>query len=358
MTVPSQQPASRLILPIQYLRGIAAIMVVWFHSVEQVPGVSPYFAAGFGNSGVDLFFVISGFIMVATTLDHTPTPLDFMRRRIIRVVPLYWLLTLAMVALAMVMPGLFRTLIVAPWTLVESLLFIPHFSDSFPNMVWPLLVPGWTLNFEMFFYVVFACSLVLPKRIRLPALAVVFGALVTIGLTLRPFDDPFAQVYLSPLLIEFVGGAAIATWWGRRGPKPGRLVSAVLLVLGFALLACRNLPPLGMFTQMLGAAMMVLGALDPAFAHWHARPLRALGDSSYSLYLTHLFTLGLLRVVWARFMPPIQSLAEASLYLAAALASACIVGWLSFRLLETPVLHWLNARTGPRRAAGMAKPAA
>ena len=357
MTVSSQKASSRLILPIQYLRGVAAIMVVWFHSVEQVPGVSPYFAAGFGNSGVDLFFVISGFIMVATTLDNAPTPLDFMRRRIIRVVPLYWLLTLTMVALAMVMPGLFRTLIVAPWTLIESLLFIPHFSDSFPNMVWPLLVPGWTLNYEMFFYVIFACSLLLPTRIRLPALALVFGALVTIGLTLGPFDGPFARVYLSPLLIEFVGGAAIATWWGLHRPMPGRLVSAVLLALGFVLLACRDMPPLGAFTEMLGAAMMVLGALEPAFARWHVWPLRALGDSSYSLYLTHLFTLGLLRVVWVHFVPPIQSPAEASAYLAVALTSACLVGWLSFRFVETPVLHWLNARTRPRPAAGAVKPA-
>ena len=108
--------ANRLILPIQYLRGIAAIMVVWYHAVEQIPGVSSYFASGFGNSGVDLFFVISGFIMVTTTMGNAPGPLEFMRRRVVRVVPLYWLLTLAMVGLALCMPGLFRTLIVAPDT--------------------------------------------------------------------------------------------------------------------------------------------------------------------------------------------------------------------------------------------------
>jgi len=350
MSIAPGHSPTRLILPIQYLRGIAALMVVWFHSVEQVPGVSPYFAAGFGNSGVDLFFVISGFIMLATTLNDAPAPLEFMRRRIVRVVPLYWLLTLAMVALAMCVPGLFRTLIVAPWTLVESLLFIPHFSESFPNMVWPLLVPGWTLNFEMFFYAVFACSLILPGRIRLPVLAVVFGTLVGIGMTLGPFDSAAARVYFSPLLLEFVAGAAIATWRGRRGPMLATLPSTLLLVLGFGLLAYRNMPPLGAFTQMVGAAMMVVGALSPGLSNWHCKPLRALGDSSYSLYLTHLFTLGLLRIVWARFIPPIQSRLEAATYLAVALAAASLVGWLAFRLVETPVLHWLNERTKSRRA--------
>jgi exopolysaccharide production protein ExoZ len=340
----------RVILPIQYLRGLAALMVVWFHSVEQVPGVSPYFAAGFGNSGVDLFFVISGFIMVATTLNDAPAPLEFMRRRIVRVVPLYWLLTLAMVTLAMCVPGLFRTLIVAPATLVESLLFIPHFSESFPTMVWPLLVPGWTLNFEMFFYAVFACSLLLPRRARLPVLAVVFATLVGTGMTLGPFDSAAAQVYLSPLLLEFVAGAAIATWWDRRRAMLGTLPSIMLLVLGFALLAYRNMPPLGAFTQMLGAAMMVVGALSPGLSNWRATPLRALGDSSYSLYLTHLFTLGLLRIVWARLIPPIQDRLEAATYLAVALGATSLVGWLVFRFVETPALHWLNARTKSRQA--------
>ena len=348
VTAPS---ANRMILPIQYLRGIAAIMVVWYHSVEQVPGVSGFFSSGFGSSGVDLFFVISGFIMVATTMGHTPGPLEFIRRRIIRVVPLYWLLTLAMVALAMCMPGLFRTLIVAPVTLVESLLFIPHFSNSFPNMVWPLLVPGWTLNFEMFFYAVFAASLVLPMRLRLPALAVVFGILVGIGLTLGPFDSAAARVYFSPLLIEFVAGAAIATWSRRGGWMPGPWVSAVLLISGFVLLARRDSYPLGSFTQMIGATLMVIAALNPKYADWRCPPLRALGDSSYSLYLTHLFTLGLLRVVWARFVAPIESWTAAAVFLLAALASASVVGWLTFRLVETPMLQWLNARTSPRRTS-------
>ena len=350
MTSVPAPASNRLILPIQYLRGIAAIMVVWYHAAEQVPGVSQFFSSGYGASGVDLFFVISGFIMVTTTSRNPPTPGEFMRRRIIRVVPLYWLLTFAMVALALCLPRLFRTLIVEPGTLVESLLFIPHFSTSFPSMVWPLLVPGWTLNFEMFFYAVFALSLFLPARARLPALAATFGVLVGIGLLCGPFDSAAARVYFSPLLIEFVAGAAIGTWWQQRRPMPGTVMSALMLAGGYVLLACRNLPPLGEFTQMLGAALMVIGALAPRFSDWHFTPLRALGDSSYSLYLTHLFTLGLLRVVWSRVVVPVETWTGAAAFMAAALVGASVVGWLTYRLLETPMMEWLNARTRPRRA--------
>ena len=351
MTPAPVNASPRLILPIQYLRGIAALLVVWFHSIEQVPGVSNFFASGFGNSGVDLFFVISGFIMVTTTMDNPPSPLEFMRRRIVRVVPLYWLLTLAMVALALCVPNLFRTLIVAPVPLVESLLFIPHFSASFPTMVWPLLVPGWTLNYEMFFYAVFAASLWLPQRLRLPALALVFGTLVAIGLTLGPFASAAAHVYFSPLLIEFVAGAAIATAWRLRPFAPRPVVSALLLLAGFALLVLRDQPPLFGFTQMIGAALMVTGALNPAFAAWRLGWLQAIGDSSYSLYLTHLFTLGVLRAAWGHVLPPIATLAGASAFLVVAITACSVAGWLSYRWLETPMLHWLNARTGRRRPA-------
>lgn len=351
MNSTSPPAANLLILPIQYLRGIAAIMVVWYHAIAQVPGVSAYLAAGFGASGVDLFFVISGFIMVTTTFSKPMTPLEFLRRRIIRVVPLYWLLTLAMVTLALFMPSLFRTLIVSPATLIESLLFIPHFSASFPQKVWPLLVPGWTLNFEMFFYAVFACSLALPLRLRLPILATALCTLVGIGTSLGPFKSAAAQVYLSPMLLEFLAGAAIGTWWQRRGRMPDVVESALLLIFGFVLLAWGDNSPFGGSTQLVGASLMVIGSLNAKFAKWQCTPLRSLGDSSYSLYLTHLFTLGLLRVIWARFIGPVETWQGAAIFIFAALGVASVVGWLMFRLVETPMLHWFNKADKLRRTA-------
>ena len=332
----------RVILPIQYLRGIAALMVVWFHAAEQLPGLITRIPNTFGNSGVDLFFVISGFIMVVTTTGSAISPVEFMRRRIIRVVPLYWLLTLAMVGAALVAPALFRTLIVTPTTLVESLLFVPHYSNSFPAMAWPLLVPGWTLNFEMFFYLVFALSLALPSRWRLVALALVFAALVSAGLLLGPFEDAASRVYTSLILLEFVAGAAIAKWWLHHRAEPPRTASAVMIVAGFALLLARDAYPLGTWTQMAGAALVVFGALNAAFADYRMSLLRALGDSSYSLYLTHLFALGALRAIWVRVVGDTLEPVAIAGFMGTSLLLCTTVGYASWRWVETPLTQLLQ----------------
>ena len=144
------------------------MMVVWGHSVFIIPDIAerlgePYF----GASGVDLFFVISGFIMVVTTSRTEFTPQKFFLLRSIRVVPLYWLATLAWIAYK-VFEHSFQG--VYPAAIAKSLLFIPYSSPGFPRGVWPILANGWTLNYEMFFYALFALSLAAPARVRLAAL--------------------------------------------------------------------------------------------------------------------------------------------------------------------------------------------
>ena len=350
------QSPPRQILPIQYLRGIAAVFVVLFHSVGQRPDVAAILPSTFGNSGVDLFFVISGFIMVVTTRNSRMSAREFFRRRVVRVVPLYWLLTLAMVAAAVAVPALVRTLIVTPKTLLESLLFIPHFSHSFPTKVWPLLVPGWTLNFEMFFYLVFAGSLLLPLRTRLPALAATFAVLVGSGFLFGPFASAAAQVYTSPVLLEFVAGALIANWW-LSGSFPASMAASVVCIgVGAVLLVLRDQYPLGSFNQMTGAALVVFGSLHPSFATWLNRPLKALGDSSYSLYLTHLFTLGVLRVVWAHIFKGPTTLPLAALFVMFCVVTASVIGYLVYRWIETPLLHRLQHVGRPRAALAPTTP--
>ena len=125
----------------------------------------------FGQAGVDIFFVISGFIMWVTTHDRPTTPLRFMTNRIVRIVPLYWLITLAVAAMAFAVPSLFRGVVLTPEHVIKSLLFIPHYYPGMPTRVWPLLLPGWTLNYEMVFYLVFAIALLLPRRLMIPLIA-------------------------------------------------------------------------------------------------------------------------------------------------------------------------------------------
>ena len=347
---------SRVILPIQYLRGVAALMVVWHHAAGQVAGMSSLVPWVFGTSGVDLFFVISGFIMVVTTSGTGIGPGEFWRRRVVRVVPLYWLLTLSMVAVALVAPGVFRTLKVAPSTLLQSLLFIPHFSQSFPDAVWPLLVPGWTLNFVMFFYAVFGLALLAPERKRLVPLVALFVLLTLLGFAFGPFASAAAQTYTHPMLLEFAAGAAIAAWWLDGRWRLPTATSSGLVAAGAVLLVLRDQEPFGTSTQIVGAVLVVVGALDTRFAAWRNQVLQALGDASYSLYLTHIFTLGALRVAWATLVPGPPGLAATLAFMAIALVVCAAVGWLVFRWIEMPLLRRLNRRRKRARVGTLAAP--
>lgn len=281
-------------------------MVVWHHALGQVPGMTDFIRLPeFGPYGVDVFFAISGFIMVVTT-QRPITGLRFIGLRIVRVVPLYWMATLAMVGLAHAFPGAFKTLRFDAASVVKSLLFIPYDSLAAPGNVWPVLIPGWTLNFEMFFYALFALALYLPCW-RQPVLLGVLAALVAVGAVWH--GSPAAWVYTNPRLLEFGIGMCLAWGWIRGGAR-GRCFDSVVL--------CE------------------------------------LGNASYSIYLTHLFTLGALRIAWVRLVPAV-SLPSTLAFMGVALSVASLAGWLCYRLIERPLTTRLQATL---RRSGDSRPSA
>lgn len=352
MSYVEDRLANVTIQSIQYLRGVAALMVVWHHARSQFPSVKELFPGSSGAAGVDLFFVISGFIMVVTTEGARTTCGEFIRRRLIRIAPLYWVLTLAMVAVWVVAPSVFKTLKVTPETLLLSLAFVPHFSLSFPDFVWPLLVPGWTLNFEMFFYLVFGLLLLAPVRWRLISLTALFAALVGLGIALGPFDSPLLQTYTSMLLLEFVAGAWIGHLWRRGYCNLPSSVSLAMVVAGFLLLTLGNVGVLEVANELIGASMVVFGVLNSRFAETRLTWLSRLGDSSYSLYLTHLFTLGVLRLIWAAVLPGDMDWGLGSMFMLTSMLGCALVGHLTYEWLERPMLRWMQSLTARPREQG------
>ncbi len=167
---------------LQVTRAVAAYMVVLFHFlalfVWHLYPEAKYLT--FGAAGVDIFFVISGFIMVVTTSDGKTGPADFLAKRIARIAPIYWLITLVLVAMSLagLKPiGILR--MQADWV-VKSLFFIPFNRDGY---VEPINSVGWTLNYEMFFYVVFAvCLTVRQNSARVLLLCATMLTLAIIGL--------------------------------------------------------------------------------------------------------------------------------------------------------------------------------
>ncbi|MGI9484991.1 MAG: acyltransferase family protein [Geminicoccaceae bacterium] len=295
-------------LSIQYLRGCAALAVVWFHSHLQLEKISDHGPPTWfhGESGVDLFFVISGFIIWIATDDDRSRPIAFWRRRAIRIVPLYWLCTLAMVVLLIGAPSLFGRSHLDVWHLVQSLLFIPHYDPFQPDQTFPLLQVGWTLNFEMFFYASFGIALLLRPRCRVVAMATWLGALVVTGAFLRP-EHALLATYTDPLLLEFLAGMLIG-YACKRLPRPPltfgyglvllAVVAYVALKQGLEIIhtdwrtLCWGLP----------AALLVAGVVVIE-RQTHVRRLAGphlLGDASFAIYLSHPFALGALGWVWSK----------------------------------------------------------
>src|SRR6185295_16016614 len=146
---PSNQRDARLmtkeVIAVQYLRGIAAAIVV-LHHLFSTKGLEYLFLPSLGGFGVDIFFIISGFIMWHTTAESDISALEFWRRRIVRVVPLYWFFLSVMVIAALLAPRVFNSTVITPENVVKSYLFIPHYHVVQNNLIAPILIPGWSLN--------------------------------------------------------------------------------------------------------------------------------------------------------------------------------------------------------------------
>lgn len=326
---------------IQYLRALAALGVVLFHAAERT---GHHFAIG--AAGVDVFFVISGFIMWVISDRRPVAPLAFLKERLRRIAPVYWLATIVMIGGGIA--GLFPNLVLSLEHIVASLLFIPARSPS-SGEIWPVLVQGWTLNFEMFFYVVFAASLMLPRHRRLPAMAVVFVSLVLLGLAIDT-ENALFLTYTRPVILEFVAGMIVAEFW-LRGRIAGPRVGIVLVAgsfLGLAGLAVLRLP---FDERILGplAVMLVTGTLalesDGWFRKWTLPTL--LGDASYSIYLWHTFAISVVVKVAA-----VVGLNSAPTLLVA-LVAGTLAGIAAYFIIERP----LTRRTRSRLPLNRVRPA-
>jgi len=325
-----------VIRPIQYLRALAALSVVWLHVLLNMPGVTEKLGASrFYSSGVDLFFVISGFIMLVTTHGKQVTSAQFFRLRVIRVAPMYWIWT-TVLAICLVGGIVSSKAGLAPTVLLQSYLFIPKSA--------PVLFPGWTLNYEMFFYAIFALSLAPSSRLQLPSFLTVIGLLVAAGYVLKP-ANPILQTYTSPLLLEFAAGSVTGYLWVRDKLKIGSAVSLLAIGVGFFLLFRWGLAPLFGKTQLLGAILVVIGCLQPALSRLQNRLFLALGDASYSIYLTHPFTIMLLRAAWAQHSSQL-SFASASTFMALAVLLSAAAGLGLYRWVERPLTAWLRSALG------------
>ncbi|WP_236693646.1 acyltransferase family protein [Robbsia andropogonis] len=327
------------------MRALAAVVVVAFHASGNVAVYSWHSlifpaVSRFGEIGVDIFFVISGFVIMLVSHDDVPgwrSARDFAVARITRVVPLYWILTAAFVALLLLVPAAFGNASFSASATVASFLFFPTL--NWTGIVAPVLNVGWTLNYEMWFYLLFA-AVILTTRHRLVGIALALAITLLAGLL--PFDGIALHFYTNPIVLEFLAGCCLGALC-----RNGRCVPPWLPVVAIA--ATVALATLG--PDMTGRNRLIAYGV-PAFAivasglaveHLLRWPRAALvvGDSSYSLYLTHVFTVPVVlkvlqRVDGARHIP-------GDLVCLTAVLASVFVGIWCYRLVERPVSRLARA---------------
>lgn len=308
------QRGEGIVHTIQYLRGLAAIMVIVAHASEQFAGVGGRWLEvvhDAGWAGVDLFFVISGFVMTYTVGTRPPDPRapgwDFLCRRLARIVPLYWVSTLAVSLIALLLPAMLKTTQFSVAGFVTSMLFVPHY-DAARHSFSPIYHLGWTLNFEILFYVLFALSLRLSnagKRLWLLALA--FLVMNRIGHSLAPslLTDPL-RFWGSAVTFEFLAGCVLGHLFLRGkldgfSPVAGplTLLAGLALLLYFATInGSADFDVRALWKGIPAAVLVLAGLIIERSAPFENALLHRIGDATYSLYLSHLYVVMGLRWLW------------------------------------------------------------
>jgi len=281
---------------IQALRFLAAFMVIVLHSTfyaaERLDSGFPLYTPG--GSGVRLFFVISGFVMIVSTVRLRNAPVGwavFAMKRAIRIAPMYWIATTIKLAALLSAPAVVLHAR-GDWTyIVKSYLFLPALNVD--GEIAPLLGVGWTLIFEMFFYALFAAAMAL----RLPPLPSVGAVLAALSLAslLKTDVGPPAAVYADPIVLDFLFGMIAATLIlkGRRLPDGLAAVAvAVSLTQLFVPWLVMGVTPLARALVGVFAFLAVYGSasLQPRLAGRIPSSVLFLGAASYCLYLFHPLT--------------------------------------------------------------------
>ena len=291
---------------IQALRAFAALAVAYHHVANfllplEAPGLciwTDMFDPVVGAAGVDVFFVISGFIMAYSTQGSGTAAGSFLYRRATRIFPLYWFWSLIALALCFVAPwtGVVHG---GPWELAKSFLLYPTVNEL--NLLRPvILAQGWTLTFELFFYAVFAACLWLPSRNRAAVATGILLALQLLGYLL-PGDGAELRVLREEALLEFCVGLWIAHALQQRGVSLTRNQMLVGIGLAFAAFLptmyfdeissqWHRLLRFGTASSLLVGSVALFDGRLPLRV---PRPVTLLGDASYSIYLTHVIVIRL-----------------------------------------------------------------
>lgn len=319
---------------IQTLRAIAAILVVAFHSVisAKIYNLSTdlFFNVDiWGAAGVDIFFIISGFIMVYIQRKKKKKPLEFIVDRAERIVPLYWFLTFGIASLLIVFPQAFRELQISTEYLLKSLFFISSYDGKHP-----ILYVGWTLEYEMLFYLVFAASL-FAKNLNVSVLIsiIVLSILVYLG--------------LNDIVIEFIYGMIVGIFFSKIKIHINNILILITIVLGFSLLISN------MNSKLPRSIIWGLPSLLIFLGFIYLKPIKnkilaTLGNASYSIYLVQVFSIPICYKIFSK-LPEIHIIFINELYVILCCAVSVTSGVILHFIIEKPLTKFISTFSVKRK---------
>lgn len=332
---------------IQALRFLAAALVIIDHALSDVAKNWPHgekvveFAYTLGGTGVVVFFGISGFIMVHTQYESfgsQHSARNFFFRRIIRILPIYSIATFLQFA------NKFNSS--SEYTiskLLESLLFIPYINNG--GEYHPVLAQGWTLNYEMFFYIIFSVSLLID---RTKGMAGAIALLFVLSIVKDDGKHEILSFYENSILLYFIAGMIVAVVHRSITTRTHSfwmtITASALLIAASATLK----PSASPLSYLIGSLAMVFCCVQLCAMHSTITPnpiesvAERLGDASYSTYLFHTFVLGALKFFSSRIHD--HQILLAALFVAFCVVAANATGLLALLGVERPISRRLNVR--------------
>jgi len=320
---------------IQYLRGFAAIAVLLYHVGDQHK--IPF---EIGAAGVDVFFVISGFIMWSTTAHSDVSMPDYFWKRFARVFPLYWVVLGVTFVSAHARPAFFYNHDASIENFLRSLVLLPRLKDGAFH---PTVVQGWTLSYEVFFYCLLGVLMAVGLRLRLIGTCATLLVFVAIG---QIVDLGYIGAFAAPIVLEFAAGVLIAYAASRlKFSRSVTVVALSLAMIGFAFETLMVDWP-RVLKWGVPAALLVIAAvgLEPWFRKHPVRMLVYFGDASYSIYLWHVWVGIMMTGVLLRL--PIPTLLHPPVQAVMMLLASCLL----YRVIEKPLLALFRRPPGTVRA--------
>ncbi|WP_207427424.1 acyltransferase [Pedobacter sp. SYSU D00535] len=345
---------------IQFLRAVAVLLVVYVHIIDSASDFSPsqskfFFLENWGAIGLDLFYIISGFIMTIVTPSYVTSRdwKDFAMKRVLRIIPLYWVLSVFSIVLQLIKGNYYSF-----EKVMKTLFFFPIFDSAF---VFPIIPVGWSLSLEIYFYFLIALLLVFAaKRIYTYLLMVLFIC-SGIGYFFEP-QHPMLSFLFSPLLIEFALGILVGLLYRSasnimseakiRFLAKAAMLSGFCLMIGTIFTGYFGVGDAEYVSSDAAAALirvMVWGVPSALFLAGVVllesqqglkipRFFTELGDASYSCYLIH----ALLLIPIARKIYLLFGLNNGDFYILATLVFVCVSSIYFYRFFEKRLIAVVN----------------